>query len=338
MNQLENYLQMWLNKEVTLSKLYKNYNIDASEFLKYAASKGYYIQGRTTVDACINRKQAIEEYLSTDISFTAMCKKYTLESSSMKKLMTSFNLLKEPIKSFIKGDYDYNIFDEIDTEEKAYWLGFIFADGYLNSSPLFEKKKDDFTIELSLSLKDLDHLNKFKEFIKYSKEIKTDDYRCRFYVSNKHLWTTLASYGCTPLKSLILSFPNENIFKTKDLIRHFIRGYFDGDGWITYTSKDHQNMSCGILGTLGFLTCVKNYVNSDNKLEHNHNNEEESTMKLLLSGSSGLRFLHYLYKDSNIYLERKYDKYLEFCRLYEESYKLLEDNIGEPCDGNTEIN
>jgi hypothetical protein len=34
--------------------------------------------------------------------------------------MTSFNLLKEPIKSFIKGDYDYNIFDEIDTEEKVY--------------------------------------------------------------------------------------------------------------------------------------------------------------------------------------------------------------------------
>ena len=33
-----------------------------------------------------------------------------------------------------------------------------------------------------------------------------------------------------------------------------------------------------------------------------------------------------------------YNKYLEFCRLYEESYKLQEDKIGEDCDVNTEIN
>lgn len=228
--------------------------------------------------------------------------------------------------------------DIIFKEEKAYWFGFIYADGYLNSSPLFDNKKTDYTVELSLQLEDLEHLNKFKDFMEYSKDIKVDDHRCRFYVCNKHLWTTLASYGCTPLKSLILNFPNEHIFKSKELIFHFIRGYFDGDGWITYLTEDHKHMCFGMLGTIGFLTCVKEYLNIINKLMHNHNNEEETTMKLIAAGKNGLEALHKLYNNSHIYLERKYNKYLEFCRLYEESYKLQEDKIGEDCDVNTEIN
>lgn len=335
---MEKYLEMWINGDYTLSKLCKIHKISLEEFTEFAKTKGYYIQGRTTVKACIKRKQAIEDYLSSDISFTAMCKKYVLEPTAMKAIMTENNLLKTEIIPTVKGEYNKNIFDIIDTEDKAYWLGFIYADGYLNSSPLFDNKRTDYTVELSLKLDDLEHLNKFKHFIEYSKDIKTDNYRCRFYVSNKHLWTTLASYGCTPLKSLTLSFPNENIFESKDLIIHFIRGFFDGDGWITYTSQDHMNMSCGVLGTSGFLKCFKKYLNIPNKLVHNHNNKEETTMKLTVNGRNGLEMLHKLYNNATIYLERKYDKYLEFCRLYEESYKLLEDNIGEDCDVNTEIN
>lgn len=53
---------------------------------------------------------------------------------------------------------------------------------------------------------------------------------CSWYVTNYHLWNTLNNYGCIPNKSLTLKFPDESIFKSKDLIRHFIRGYFDGDG------------------------------------------------------------------------------------------------------------
>ena len=96
-------------------------------------------------------------------------------------------------------------------------------------------------------------------------------------------------------------------------------------------------MQCGVLGTLGFLNCIKSYLKIDNTLHHNHDNLEESTMKLLVSGKTALKILFYLYEDSTIYLERKFNKYLEICRLYEESYKLLRGNIGELCDENTEI-
>ena len=335
---LEKALQSWLNEELAFLVVCKKFKLNKDDFIQFAKSKGYYIQGRTTAKTCIKRKEAIEEYLSTDISFTATCKKYGLDTVSMKAILTENNLLKTPIVTPIKGDYDIHVFDEIDTEEKAYWLGFWFADGYLNSSSLFKDKKTDYTIELSLQLCDLNHLNKFKEFIKYSKDIKIDNYRCRFYVHNKHLWTTLASLGCTPLKSLILAFPNEYTFKNKKLIYDFIRGYFDGDGCISYGNKEHTQMNCSFLGTLGFLNCIKRYFNIENKLSHNHNNEEESTMSLVITGNPALQILHTMYENATIYLDRKYEKYKEFCRLYEESYKLLEGNIGEPCDGNTEIN
>ena len=53
--------------------------------------------------------------------------------------------------------------------------------------------------------------------------------------------------------------------------------------------------------------------------------------------STAVRIMQYLYENATIYLDRKYEKYKEICRLYEESYRGLEGNIGEGCDANTEI-
>lgn len=57
--------------------------------------------------------------------------------------------------------------------------------------------------------------------------------RCRWNVSNKHLWNSLNTLGCTPNKSLTLMFPSETVL-TAELIPDFLRGYFDGDGCLTY--------------------------------------------------------------------------------------------------------
>ena len=58
-------------------------------------------------------------------------------------------------------------------------------------------------------------------------------------VNSPHLINTLISYGCTPKKSLTLKFPDISIFKNMDLIRHFIRGYFDGDGSVFISNEKH---------------------------------------------------------------------------------------------------
>lgn len=151
-------------------------------------------------------------------------------------------------------------------------------------------------------------------------------------------------YGCTPKKSLTLEFPSTEIFiesenYTKlDLILHFIRGYFDGDGCISYLCKDHTSMLISLLGTESFLNNVQHYItNYKYKLGYNNKKKSDITRVLQISGENGLEVLKKLYSSASIYLERKYERFMEYCRLYEKSYRLLQTNIGEGCDANTEI-
>lgn len=122
------------------------------------------------------------------------------------------------------------IFDKIDTEEKAYWLGFLYADGSVGS-------KED-KIELSLAACDYNHIQKFKDFIgldnKISYRKKQNAYRYSF--RDKTFKEVLIKQGCVPKKSLILTFPTIDQVPV-ELIRHFIRGYFDGDGYFTNTDS-----------------------------------------------------------------------------------------------------
>lgn len=239
--------------------------------------------------------------------------------------------------------FNENVFDVIDTEEKAYWLGFIYADGYIQYTP--DDKKQEYDFELSLGLKDFEHLVKFNTFMEHINEnhIKTDSYRCRFIISNKHLWHTLNNYGCTPRKSLTLEFPDESIFKSEDLIRHFIRGYFDGDGCLSWGNSEHTKPNASCLGTEQFLNKLQEYLplNRD-KYALSYNNKEQSLITKVLSfaGNSAIDFALYLYKDSNIYLDRKYEIYKIYlnCRSERGLSGLLLDNIGEDWNVNTEIN
>lgn len=195
-------------------------------------------------------------------------------------------------------------FNKIDTEEKAYWLGFLYADGSVGS-------KED-KIELALAEKDLKHIEKFKNFMGISNKIcyreKTKSYRISF--RSQSCKEDLIKQGCVPKKSLILNFPTEEQVPKK-LIRHFIRGYFDGDGWFTNTSDCFQ---IGIIGTenfiKGFLDVVEN-INKENKIFNVHR-KDGAKRYIFGAYSDVLNFLNYIYKDSKIYLDRKYKHYLDF--------------------------
>ena len=197
-------------------------------------------------------------------------------------------------------------FEKIDTEEKAYWLGFLYADGSVGS-------KED-KLELGLAEKDLKHIEKFKTFMNINNKIsyreKTKSYRMSF--RSAKCKQDLINKGCVPKKSLILNFPNENQVP-KYLIRHFIRGYFDGDGWFTNTEKCFQ---LGIIGTEnfinGFLDSIEN-IDKKNKIFDVHR-EDGAKRYVFGAYNDVLNFLNWIYKDSNIYLDRKYASYLDFIK------------------------
>lgn len=232
-----------------------------------------------------------------------------------------------PIKKYV----DETVFDCINTEEKAYWLGFIFADGNIaNAKRLKEiNNKASYRLEVSLQSSDIDHLNKLKTFFKWEGVVKISktNYkrkdRCRLYFNNKHIWETLNAYGCTPNKSLTLKFPNIEIFENKELIKHFIRGYIDGDGCISYLQKDHTKMSLSLLGTVDMLTNIQKHlpIERPNKIWLTSGSIIKPSNVYTLSFNlwRGYYVTKYLYENSTIYLNRKYEKYVEYCRLYEKS-------------------
>ena len=222
-----------------------------------------------------------------------------------------------------KANINSSIFDEIDTEEKAYWLGFFYADGNISDMKSYLKKSGKYVyrMEVSLMASDIEHLNKLKNFLGYEKELKISKAgdraeRCRLYFNDKHMWNKLNEIGCTPIKSLTLKFPDESIFKDKSLIRHFIRGYVDGDGCISYCNKEHTAMTLRILGTKHFLENMQNYI----PLEKNNKiMKKENIHELTFQRRRGVYVCNFLYKNCNVYLKRKLNRHIEYCRLYEES-------------------
>lgn len=208
--------------------------------------------------------------------------------------------------------FDNTVFDVIDTEEKAYWLGFLYADGYVSKNPQNH-------VELSLKGSDYLHLEKFKTFLKHSSPIKLGkakcqgkEYsRCRFCVTNQYFKKRLVELGCTPQKSLTLKFPNIEIFKCKNLVYDFIRGYVDGDGCLTYTSSGRLNIE--IIGTKEFLEGVVLYLPQfKNPLNKDKRHLESNTFFMTCTANKADEVANILYKNATVYLNRKYERY---CRL-----------------------
>ena len=128
-----------------------------------------------------------------------------------------------------KHTFDETFFDKIDTEEKAYTLGVLYSDGNNMSHPT----SGGFLI--SQLERDKDILEKIKKSIKSTYPLKEETQKINgkikytLYVYDKSITKKLENVGVLKNKSLTLKFPT---FISDDLMPHFIRGYFDGDGSI----------------------------------------------------------------------------------------------------------
>lgn len=208
-------INLHINKSWSITDISNKFSISTHAISRRIKKLGYsVINYQNLVEYNI---EDIKEFIDQGYTLSNIANIYNVSCSAISRFIKINNI------NLKKSKFDENVFDIIDTEEKAYWLGFVFADGNISSHT--PNKKHTYKFELSLALKDKNHLYKFNSFMNYKgNNVKCDSYRCRWYIGNKHLWETLNSYGCTPKKSLTLNFPDENIFKSKDLIRHFIRG------------------------------------------------------------------------------------------------------------------
>lgn len=246
------------------------------------------------------------------------------EGKSLKDICEIFNIssyiLRKKLKEFglplmKHSHFNEHIFDTIDTEEKAYWLGFLYADGYV--------KSDKNAVSITLCEEDYLHLEKFRKFIqakrlcaikKHTTKLKGKEYiNYRIGCGSKHFKDTLINLGCVPNKSLTLTFPKLEIFTEYNLIYDFIRGYIDGDGCLYFSRNGSINLE--IIGTPEFLTVIRQiFPNKFSELLIDKR-WKNNTKRIVSCGNNSKFVLDTLYKNATIYLDRKYKKYVTAVQL-----------------------
>lgn len=228
-------------------------------------------------------------------------------------------------RAFVLGikylTYNKNYFDVIDTPTKAYWLGFLYADGYVTS-------KNRWGLELSYV--DIEHMKNLIKCLEYSGEIKIRNKNgfdnCFFLINNKHMTNSLIDKGIVRNKTYCLEFPNKNILNPT-FYSHFIRGFFDGDGCIYITHKivkrkdrnnkcyDRISKGISIICKMeGFLDSVLSILEKENIYLHKNLHHQNNLYVIRTSSKNEIqKFYDYIYKDSNqtIRLKRKYLKFNE---------------------------
>ena len=214
---------------------------------------------------------------------------------------------KRGLKSMCKNE-DY--FENIDSEMKAYWLGFIMADGNVSIT------NNQYSLKLHLQYRDRCMIERMLEDLDCSNAIldkntlfkPTGKYHRSTYVSitSKRLVESLIKLGVTPNKT-----GKERLPEIKnDLKRHFIRGFFDGDGIACYTEN---SKGAGFVSNYDMLDDITFEIGGGwESLKQQPHWKTGYIGTVFTYSKEKLKHLYeYMYKDSSFYLERKHLKFVK---------------------------
>lgn len=261
----------------------------------------------------INEENIIELY-KNGYSIVEISKKINISRKKIYNVLLFNNI--ELTNKYNKYIYNENIFNKIDTEEKAYWLGFLYADGYVSN----------LGTELCLSLKNEDKymLENFCNFI--GKNIIIKD-KCingfkQNYVSvyNKNICNDIKNLGCYNNKTFKILFPNKNQLNKK-YYSNFIRGFFDGDGCVIYNKNKNIITFSICCASLNFLERIQEILVDTLSIKKNTILIDNRSKHPLYSFHNSARIdinniYNYLYNnDNNLHLIRKYNKFNIYINL-----------------------
>ena len=279
-------------------------------------------------------KEKIKDKYLSGISTVVIGKEFGITNHKVSEILESLGIDRDH-NSLRTYNLDIKYFDHIDIPNKAYILGFLFADGYN------DPKKG--TISMALKCDDKNILENIRKELKSDRElelikghsfkdgdkeyISSDEYRLVLF--SKYMCESLICCGMIPNKSNRLKFP---MYISDELIPHFVRGYFDGDGSMGFhdlSTWNCKNLIIKIVGTKEFNEYLSKYLMNNLGIESlitNASNNNGITTNLCINKiSSQKKFCEWMYADAEMYLKRKYDVYKAW------------DNINNPDMNNEQI-
>lgn len=221
-----------------------------------------------------------------------------------------------------KYTYNETFFEKIDTEEKAYFLGLLYADGC--------NKTNRGTITLFLNEDDFSLINELSIIIgnkPITKEIGRGNRGIQYgiCIHNKKMSKDLELLGVVRAKTFKLTFPTEEQVPSV-YHSHFIRGYFDGDGHIGFSKnlKNYYKDKISLTGTQNLLKGIEEILsklNVHSSWYARHPERNHNITSITISGRlQVIKVMNYLYSNSKIKMERKYKKFKEILNRYEPEF------------------
>lgn len=215
-----------------------------------------------------------------------------------------------------KNNFNQDYFKVIDTEDKAYFLGLLYADGNV-----YMKRN---RVQITLANEDSYMLDKFSKVTESTAKLYDDRGKySKVILESKILCEDIIKLGCFPNKSLTLQFPTKEQVPTH-LLHHFIRGCFDGDG---HVSRRGNSFNVNFTSSKDFMTGFMNLLTQlgidTTGSKKRYEDHEKSAYQLYIRSTSAKLFFDYIYKDATIFLTRKkttvdlplIDKQVKLCNV-----------------------
>jgi intein/homing endonuclease len=240
-------------------------------------------------------KNIIERYQNGE-SCAKIGQDYNVKQQTINRLLHKNNVVVSNRKHQFNEDY----FKEIDSAEKAYWLGFITADGYVNEDRNF--------MIIKLQERDKKHLEKFIQAINGDMNMIKSQYHNitgnkQYYaeVNSKKFVNHLKNLNIRQAKSA-----NEHVCKDKipkEFIKDYIRGLWDGDGHI-------EEKRINLISSSEVLQFVQEYFNKTCYIPINKICNHCNTHRIFICKNREIA-LHHIYYNNCIALDRKYNFVIE---------------------------
>ena len=271
----------------------------------------------------IEEKERICKLYLDGMSTVQIGKMYGTWNHSIANVLIENGIDRDRRLSTRKYTLNEHYFDNIDTPTKAYIYGFLLSDGSNNP--------DKQTVSISLQEEDKDILEFMRNEIQSTKPLEYLDYsnkhdfgynyknQYRLLLFSDKICSALTKHGLVKNKSLVVEFPNF----TDNLIPSMVRGMWDGDGTIGLYKDNTINVS--LTATEMFCTGLKKYLEDNLNIFSCHIYDascHNGVTRCLSIGKNAdkIKFLNWMYKDADVYLKRKYDKYIEILNYYNSKY------------------
>lgn len=275
-------------------------------------------KSRTTINL-VDYPEIIDLY-KNGLSLKNVAKKFNCNAETIRLLLKKQNIQLR-LKCFHrKNNFNLSFFEKINSHDKAQILGLLAADGNVS--------KKDGTTSISLIETDIEYLEIVKNKVEFSgnlylKKQKGQNNQRTLCLNSIKMKADLLKLGIFPAKSLVLKFPTFDQVP-EEFIHSFVLGYFEGDGsiWITTSHNNrYTNYHIGICGTLDFCNELRDLAKEKLNISCQVNKHGNIYIFEIGGNFHIIKFLDWIYKDSTFQMKRKYNKYLDLKKKYENLFE-----------------